>query len=88
MSRKKDDPEKMAQMARWLEAVSHELGVDQSLIKNHQNVLLDLIAAVAHGPSRPGAPLTAFLVGFATASTGADPSDLAAKVQKLAEEFT
>lgn len=87
MTQKKDDPEKMAQMTRWLEAVSNEVGVDQSLIKEHQNELLDLIAVVAHGPSRPGAPLTAFLVGFAAASTGANPSDLAARIQKLAEEF-
>lgn len=46
-----------------------------------------MISDVAHGPSRPGAPLTAFLIGVA-AGHGADAADLAGRVAKLAREAT
>lgn len=87
MSQRKDDPEVMAQMERWLSAVSENLDFDYDMIGQHKKNLLDLISAVAHGPSRPGAPLTAFIVGYVAGSTGADASELAAKVQALAEDF-
>ncbi|MDY5589558.1 MAG: DUF6457 domain-containing protein [Arcanobacterium sp.] len=87
MAPHKDDPEVMARMQRWLTAVSHELGVNTDLIEENQKPLLDLISAVAHGPSRPGAPLTAFLVGYAAASTDTAPKELAARLQQLAENF-
>ena len=65
----KDDPEKMAKLAAWLEAAAEELGVDPSVVTDNQTDLLGLIDTVAHGPSRPGAPLTAFLVGYARTVT-------------------
>ncbi|MGO1592054.1 MAG: DUF6457 domain-containing protein [Ancrocorticia sp.] len=72
----KDDPEKMAKMAAWLDAAGAEIGVDPSVMADNQTALLDLINTVAHGPSRPAAPLTAFLVGYAAASQGRDPHEL------------
>ena len=72
----KDDPEKMAKMAAWLDTAAAELGVEPSLIDENKEALLGLINTVAHGPSRPGAPLTAFLVGYAAASQSRDPHEL------------
>lgn len=63
-----DETEKMAAMNRWLDAVCAELEVDRSVMDTNSTALLRLISDVAHGPSRPGAPLTAFLVGLAGAS--------------------
>ncbi|MHB1065444.1 MAG: DUF6457 domain-containing protein [Georgenia sp.] len=68
-----DESEKMAAMNRWLDAVCAELDVDRGVLDANSAGLLALISDVAHGPSRPGAPLTAFLVGLAAARTG-DPA--------------
>lgn len=84
---RRDDPEKMAEMARWLEAASKKLKLDTELIKAHQGRLLGLIEAVAHGPSRPAAPLTAFLVGYASAAKNEDPDRLVALLKTLAENW-
>lgn len=81
-----DDPETMATMRTWLQLVSTELGVDPSLVFEAEEPLLGLISAVAHGPSRPGAPLTAFLVGVATGQ-GRDASQLAERVGLLAAGY-
>ncbi|EFU80251.1 molybdopterin-guanine dinucleotide biosynthesis protein [Mobiluncus curtisii] len=77
---RKDDPEKMAKMAAWLQAASRELQLPGETIVPIQEELLNLISEVAHGPSRPGAPLTAFLVGYAA---GGDIEKAAANVAKL-----
>ena len=84
---RRDDPEKMAEMARWLEAVSAEVGLDRELIKKYQAPLLQLIGKVAHGPSRPAAPLTAFLVGYAAASKDQDPVELVRRLEQRAENW-
>lgn len=83
----RDDPQKMAEMAQWLEAVSGEVGLDRELITTYQGPLLRLIGTVAHGPSRPAAPLTAFLVGYAAALEGKDPNELVAALENLAENW-
>ncbi|MFH5824112.1 DUF6457 domain-containing protein [Georgenia sp. AZ-5] len=67
-----DETEKMAAMNRWLDAVCGELGVDRAVMDASTSRLLELIHDVAHGPSRPGAPLTAFLVGLAAGSAADD----------------
>ena len=82
-----DDPQKMADMTRCLEAVSEEVGLDRELITAYQGPLLRLIGTVAHGPSRPAAPLTAFLVGYAAASHGKDPDELVVALENLAENW-
>ncbi len=84
---RRDDPQKMAEMARWLDAVSEEVGLDREFITTYQGSLLRLIGIVAHGPSRPAAPLTAFLVGYAAASRGKDPHELVASLENLAENW-
>lgn len=82
---RKDDPEVMAQMERWLTQVADLVEVDHSFWADHKDELLKLISAVAHGPSRPGAPLTAFLIGVA-AGKGGDVSELIATVKTQAEQ--
>ena len=69
-----DESDKLAVMNAWLDAVSAELGTDRSVMDANAAGLLDLIRDVAHGPSRPGAPMTAFLVGLASASGSDDPT--------------
>lgn len=82
---KKDDPEKMAQMHRWLKAVRAELQLAEDPLKSVESELLSLIGTVAHGPSRPGAPLTAFLAGY-VCGEGADAQETIAQLQKLAKD--
>lgn len=50
---------------RWLDAASRHLGEDPAVLQELSADLLDLTRDVAHGPSRPAAPLTVFLVGLA-----------------------
>lgn len=69
-------------MDRWLGEVCAELGVDRSVLQTSTVVLLGLIKEVAHGPSRPGAPMTAFLIGLAA---GAASSDAAAQATAVAD---
>ncbi|MEE6271820.1 DUF6457 domain-containing protein [Georgenia sp. MJ206] len=74
--------EKMAAMNVWLDAVCRELDVDRAVMTEVTGPLLALIRDVAHGPTRPGAPLTAFLVGLASArAAGPDPAAQAAAVE-------
>ncbi len=87
MSPHRDDPEKMERMRRWLETAAAEVDVDPQVLEAAQAPLLNMISDIAHGPSRPGAPLTAFLIGVA-AGRGADAADLAGRVAKLAREAT
>jgi len=75
----------------WVAAVAAELGIEDAV--DHDTIVdtvLDLTADVAHNVSRPGAPLTAFLLGIA-AGRADNPKfasrDLAAKVVKLSEEW-
>jgi len=85
MAAKGDDPEKMARMRAWLSTVEDDLGIEHSLLEEAEGPLLDLISTVAHGPSRPGAPLTAFPIGVA-AGRGQDPTALAARIEGLARD--
>lgn len=59
----------------WLEAAARELGLDPASVPPLMTDLLDLTRDVAHGPSRPAAPLTAFLVGLAAGRTLPADSD-------------
>lgn len=79
-----DDPARMEQMRTWLRQVATELDLDPQVVLEHEEALLGLVAAVAHGPSRPGAPLTAFLVGVA-AGRGAEVPPVAARVAALVD---
>lgn len=55
----------MHRMYEWLEVVCDEFGIDKTLLDDVVPQLLDLTRDVAHGPSRPAAPMTAFLLGIA-----------------------
>lgn len=85
MAHHDDNPEKMADMHAWLAVVNEELGLDPQLLADAERPLLDMVSTVSHGPSRPGAPLTAFLIGVATAQ-GGDASGLADRIARIAEE--
>ncbi|WOP17807.1 DUF6457 domain-containing protein [Raineyella sp. LH-20] len=82
---KSSDPaveaEKMREMSRWLDAASAELGLDPAVVDLVRTPMLDMIAAVAHGPTRPGAPMTAMLVGLA--SDPDDPSEILERVARI-----
>lgn len=58
-----------------------ETEVDEALV-------LDLARAAAHNVTRPAAPITTYLLGYAAGRQGADPEGierLAARAQRLAE---
>ncbi|WP_407342654.1 DUF6457 domain-containing protein [Pengzhenrongella phosphoraccumulans] len=69
-----DESDKMAVMDRWLGEVCVELGVDRSVLDANTVAMLALIKSVAHGPSRPGAPMTAFLIGLAAGAAAPTPA--------------
>ncbi|MEA5154055.1 DUF6457 domain-containing protein [Raineyella sp.] len=80
---KSSDPdaeaEKMRRMGEWLDTVVAELGIAPEVLDRIRTPMLDMIAEVAHGPSRPGAPLTAMLVGLVS-----DPTDTEAILARVA----
>lgn len=70
----------------WLEEAARGLGIDPASVHPLTKDLLDLTRDVAHGPSRPAAPLTAFLVGLAAgralpATDGEGGEDVVAQVR-------
>lgn len=70
---RKDSPEEMLNAHQWLEAVAETLELDPQVTKTLMKELLNLTAQVAHGPSRPAAPVTTFLLGLAAGhATAAD----------------
>ncbi|MCU1662573.1 MAG: Molybdopterin-guanine dinucleotide biosynthesis protein A-like protein [Pseudonocardia sp.] len=76
-------------LSEWVTAVARELGLEEALDSaTTVDMVLDLTSDVAHGVSRPGAPVTAFLVGVA-AGRAEDPAvaarDYAQKVSRLAD---
>lgn len=81
----RDDPARMDRMREWLRRVAVELDLDPAVVLDHEETLLAMVSAVAHGPSRPGAPLSAFLAGVA-AGRGAVTSEVAGRVTELAEQ--
>jgi uncharacterized protein DUF6457 len=76
-------------LSEWVTAVVRELGLEGALDTGSSvDMVLDLTSDVAHGVSRPAAPVTAFLVGVA-AGRADDPAtaarDYARKVGALAD---
>jgi hypothetical protein len=69
-------------LEEWIEAVCLELGLDRKDVD--RDLVLDLAKDVAHGVARPGAPLTAFLLGLAV-GRGAPARDAAARITEMAE---
>src|SRR3954452_21435101 len=78
-------------LSEWVTAVARELGLEEALDSlGTVDLVLDLTSDVAHGVSRPGAPVTAFLVGIAPGRPD-DPvvaaRAYAGKIAKLAEAW-
>ncbi len=80
----RDDPVRMNRMRQWLTQVADELGLDPAVVLDHEEELLAMVSVVAHGRSRPGAPLSAFLAGVAV-GRGAAASEVVARVAGLTE---
>ncbi|MFP5071518.1 DUF6457 domain-containing protein [Pseudonocardia nantongensis] len=76
-----------AAMADWVSAVAADLGLTDVDTGAVVDTVLDLTADVAHGVSRPAAPVTAFLLGIA-AGRATDPdtavADLAERISRKA----
>lgn len=70
---------------QWLQAACTELGLEFEMLRPVIKPLLNMTRDIAHGPSRPAAPLTAFLVGLAA---GRDSSVTAANSEAVASDAT
>lgn len=68
----------------WIDAVCLELGLDRGEID--RDMVLELAREVAHGVTRPAAPLTAYLLGLAV-GRGAKPGEAAARISAMAEGY-
>jgi|tagenome__1003787_1003787.scaffolds.fasta_scaffold20406968_2 hypothetical protein len=68
-------------LREWVEAAGRELGLDPAEVPT--NAILDLARDVARGVVRPGAPVTAYLMGLAV-GRGAQPTDVADRLSELA----
>lgn len=72
----------MSLLEDWINAVCAELGVERC--EMDRDLVLDLARDVAHGVARPGAPLTAYLLGLAV-GRGVPARDAAARLTEMAE---
>ncbi len=86
MTTRKDNPATMTAMRDWLDAAGYELELPPEVIGAVERPLLHLISTIAHGPSRPGAPLSAYLVGY-LAGQGGDPLEAIEALEKLASSY-
>lgn len=64
--------------ARWEQTLTGALGIPAEVLEQLTGPILDMVRDVAHGVSRPSAPLTAFLVGLASGSASAAAGTLPA----------
>ncbi|SCE75787.1 hypothetical protein GA0074696_0663 [Micromonospora purpureochromogenes] len=71
----------MTVMDDWVMAACAELGLDPAEVP--VPTVLDLAKDVAHQVLRPGAPVSAYLLGVAV-GRGADPTGAAARLSALA----
>lgn len=74
----------MTVLDEWVTAACAELGLDPNEVP--VPVVLDLARDVAHQVLRPGAPVTAYLLGLAV-GRGAEPAEAAARLAALAGEW-
>lgn len=71
----------MTVMDDWVTAACAELGLDPAQVP--VPVVLDLAKDVAHQVLRPGAPVSAYLLGLAV-GRGADAAEAASRLSELA----
>ena len=74
----------MNELDAWVAAAAAELGLTAGEVQTKQ--VLDVARDVAHQVLRPGAPVTAYLMGLAV-GRGADPADVAARISALAKDW-
>jgi hypothetical protein len=74
----------MNELDAWTTAACRSLGLDPTVVD--RTIVLDLARDVAHHVLRPGAPLTAYLLGVAV-GRGADAADAAARLADLARAW-
>jgi|GEM_PF-681110 len=65
----------------WVAEAAGALGVEAS--RSDVSDILDLASRVAHGVVRPGAPVTAFLVGLAAGRAGGSRGDVEAALETV-----
>ncbi|WP_436525209.1 DUF6457 domain-containing protein [Actinoplanes sp. HUAS TT8] len=75
----------MNELDRWVAAAGAELGVPPEDVP--VTAVLDMARDVAHNVVRPGAPVTAYLMGLAV-GRGADPAEVAERITALATSWT
>ncbi|GAA1477573.1 hypothetical protein GCM10009623_20190 [Nocardioides aestuarii] len=71
----------------WIDELSDVLDVEAEV---DEALVLDLARSAAHNVTRPAAPITTFLLGYAAGQSGADPEAverLAARAQALADNW-
>jgi hypothetical protein len=73
----------MSELDSWVTTVCGELGLDPG---NAPDAVLDVARDVAHGVSRPAAPLTTFLLGRAVES-GVPLEEAAERISRLASTW-
>ncbi|WP_326550767.1 DUF6457 domain-containing protein [Micromonospora sp. NBC_01813] len=71
-------------MGQWVASAAAELGLEPGDVP--VPVVLDLARDVAHNVLRPGAPVTAYLLGLAV-GRGADPVEAGARLAALARAY-
>ena len=71
----------MSELDDWVAEVTAELGLAGARVPVDE--VLDVARDVAHNVLRPGAPVTAYLLGLAVGA-GADPAEAAARISALA----
>lgn len=71
----------MSELDSWIVAACAELGLSPADVS--AKAVLDVARDVAHQVMRPGAPVSAYLMGVAV-GRGADPSDVAGRLSALA----
>lgn len=71
-------------LAEWTALACEELGIDPAKVDRDQ--ILDLTKEVAHGVTRPAAPLTAYLLGLAQGA-GTAPEEAVERLTALARNW-
>ena len=72
----------MNELDAWVMAAAEDLGLTAADAQTKR--VLDVARDVAHHVLRPGAPVTAYLMGLAV-GRGADPAEVAERISALAK---